>query len=207
VPVLVQVPHRHLDAERVVAAHPFQVPPGDRPSWSLPLDEHRRNGQLGDPAGQFPVLRDARREQQPLHLAGVDEPGDLAPVLVGVVARSAQLDVHAQRARGGPRTGDDRRPVVVQRRHHHADREPGRRHGGPAGRAQAGRQRRAAVHLGEQVALGERGEVAPHGQFADAEQGREVTDAHRAEPAQFLHQAFLALDVEHPVLIIVDRSR
>ncbi len=202
VAVFVQVVHGHLEAQRVVAAHPLERSAGRGPAGRLPLDQDGGHRQAVDPVDQpgraGPVQ--ARRQQQALHLLRLDEPADLAAVLGRVVAGAAQLDVHAEGGRGGPRPGHHRRPVVVQRRHHHADREAG---GGRARASLRGRQLGgqggAAVHPGEQVALGQDRDVPAHGELADAEHRREVPHPHGAVPAQLRHEPLLALQAEQPL--------
>jgi hypothetical protein len=200
-PLLPKVVDGDLQAERVVAAHPFDVPRRRCPPSRLALDEDGGHLQVPDPVEHLvsAAVLQARGKEESLYLLGIDQQADLAAVLVGVVARSAQMDVDAERGRGGPRPGDDRRPVEVERRHDHADGEARRGASGLVCRAAVRWQGRSAVHLGHQAAFGQGGDVAADGQLAHAELAREVTYPHRSHTSKLGEQAFLPLRAEKPL--------
>jgi hypothetical protein len=174
---------------------------GGRPPPRLALDEDRGDRQPADPFSDLVgvVALQARRQQEALDLLGVDEPADLTAVLRGLVGRAAQLDADAEGGGRGPRAGDDRWPVEVQRGDDHADGEAGRGRPGLGGGLTVGGQRRPAVDLGHQAALGQGGDVATDGQLADAELAREVTDPYGTAPSQLGKQSLLPLRAEQPL--------
>ncbi len=174
VAVLVQVADGHLQPERVVAAHPLQrrdaspstVASGVPPGWPAPAGCRSS--------------RSSRRRPSPSRVGASSSPCTCCASISRLICRRSSPGRSWSRAAGcgrpsrggGPGAADDRRPVVVQRRHDHAD--------GEAGAAGRGRRRRrgpAAVGrvappctLVSRLLRRERGDVPPHGQFADAEQ-------------------------------------
>ena len=121
----------------------------------------------------------ARRDDEPVDAGPVDEPGQLRPVVVGVVGRAAQHDPHVELAGGLLGAADHVGPVVVQRRHEHARATgrasgPRRRAGRVLGRRRlVGRdERHAAVHPPDQALRGELGDVPADRHRGGAERAR-----------------------------------
>lgn len=182
VPLPSEVINGDLDAERVIAAYPFDMPRGWRPPTWLAFDEDGWNRQVPDPFEDLVgvVAVQARCQQQTLDLLRLDEIAHLAAVLLGVVIRTAELDADPERGSGNPRAGHDRWPIEVERGHDHADGEP---EGGLSALGDGGAmgwQRGTTVDLRDETLFGKGGDVAPDGELADAELAGEVANPYRS---------------------------
>jgi hypothetical protein len=200
VALLVEVVDGHLRAELVVGAHPLE-PAQRRGVRSAALDEHDRHVERVEPGeDREPVAAVHLRPDEQAVDARLEERCDLPALVDRVVRGAAQHELDAPRCRRGAHTVDDLGPVVAERRHDHAD--PVERRSGCVGDArdrgvERAAQGRAAVHAGDEAAVGERGDVPADRDLGDAELGGEVAHHDGSGAAQLRHDAFLAGDGEH----------
>ncbi|MGX1129970.1 hypothetical protein RKD49_002160 [Streptomyces glaucescens] len=182
-----QMPYGDPGAVGVVRDHPFRAP---GVVVGPPLHQDVRHAEPGRP-GPRPG-RAARGDQQAVDAVG-EHPLGLGPLLLGVVLRDAEDEPDAACGGGLPGALDDLGVVVVGGRHDEPeDRLPPAPAGGRRGcgrfparglRAVLG-QHRAAVHPGDEAALGQCLDVPAHGDGGDVQLRGDVRDPDRPALAQ-----------------------